>query len=83
MYASKRGHLEIVNILIAKGANVNLIDKFGDTPLMIARKRGDREIENALIAAGAKNRGLLFGFRGGRKTRKNKTKKRKNTRHRR
>jgi len=77
--ASKSGHLEIVNALIAKGADVNAVNSDGDTALMCASKSGHLEIVNALIAAGAKNRGL---FSGGR-TRKNRVKRRKSTRHRR
>jgi ankyrin repeat protein len=87
MSASRFGHLEIVKALIAAGANVNAVEWGGDTALTYASKydsgNGHTEIKKALIAAGAKKKGLLFGFRGGRKTRKNKTKKRKDTRHRR
>ena len=47
-------HVEIVRLLLAHGANANLADKDGITPLAHARKRGYREIEALLVAAGAR-----------------------------
>ena len=45
-------HQQIVDILLKAGANPNLADREGVTPLQHARARGYREIENALLAAG-------------------------------
>lgn len=45
---------QIVAELIAHGADVNLADGEGVTPLQHARQRGFREIEALLLAAGAK-----------------------------
>ncbi len=45
---------QIVAELIAHGADVNLADSDGVTPLAHARQRGYREIEAQLVAAGAK-----------------------------
>jgi ankyrin repeat protein len=46
-------HQEIVHLLIAHGANVNLPDKDGKTPLQLARQRGFAPIERMLAQAGA------------------------------
>ena len=47
-------HTEIVRLLIAHRANVNLADRDGVTPLAHARQRGQREIVTLLQAAGAR-----------------------------
>ena len=44
---------DIIKVLIAHGANVNLPDKEGITPLAHARKKRYTEIERILLAAGA------------------------------
>jgi len=54
MHASMDGHPEIVQALLAKGAEVNAKDKNGETALMMASKRGQREVMELLIKAGAK-----------------------------
>ena len=46
-------HAEIVRMLIARKANVNLADKNGVTPLAHARQRGQRQVAEMLAAAGA------------------------------
>lgn len=48
------GHTEIVKMLVAAKANVNIADKEGVTPLAHAKKRGFAEIVKILEAAGAK-----------------------------
>jgi len=48
--AVKNKDTEIVELLLAKKANVNAIDNFGNTPLDIARKRGHTEIVKLLSA---------------------------------
>lgn len=47
-------HQQIVQILIAHGANVNIADKEGVGPLQHAQRRGFGEIVRLLKAAGAK-----------------------------
>ena len=47
-------YVEIVRLLIAARANVDLPDKDGVSSLSHARRRGYREIERLLVAAGAR-----------------------------
>jgi hypothetical protein len=47
-------HQEIVALLLAHGADPNIADSHGMTPLAHARRRGYREIEAMLVKAGAK-----------------------------
>lgn len=46
-------HTEIVCLLVAAGANVNLADGQGVTPLAHAQQRGQRAIAALLLKAGA------------------------------
>ena len=48
-----KAHQQIVQLLIDYGADVNLADKDGVTPLLHARERGFTEIERMLLQAGA------------------------------
>jgi ankyrin repeat protein len=62
MVAADSGNLPLVRLLMARGANVNLRDPEGLTPLMIAASatdRGSEAIVRALIAAGADPRATL------------------------
>ncbi|AWB34753.1 hypothetical protein DBV39_14635 [Orrella marina] len=45
-------HQQIVNILLEAGANPNLADRDGVSPLQHARARGYHKIEQSLLAAG-------------------------------
>lgn len=45
--------LEVVDLLIEAGANVNAVDVLGDAPLHLAVESGNKEICDKLIAAGA------------------------------
>ncbi len=47
-------HVATLRALVAAGANVNLADRAGVTPLALARGRGYREMEAILTAAGAR-----------------------------
>ena len=53
MWASIDGHTEIVNALLAAGADVSATNNFGRTPLMLASIDGHTETVNTLLAAGA------------------------------
>ena len=46
-------HIEITDLLLKHGANPNIADKNGVTPLMHARERKYKEIENLLVKSGA------------------------------
>ena len=46
---------EMVEVLIHKGADVNVKSKGGNTPLSMARDLGSTDIEQFLLTAGAKN----------------------------
>ena len=52
-YAVGEGHKKIVELLIAKGADVHEKAKDGTTPLLIATLLGHKEIAELLIAEGA------------------------------
>jgi ankyrin repeat protein len=47
-------HTEIVRLLVAAGADVNIADRDGVTPFKHARQRGYTAIAGLLAAAGAR-----------------------------
>jgi ankyrin repeat protein len=47
-------HQQVVRMLVARGANLNLADRDGVTPLQHARRRGQQEVAGMLQAAGAR-----------------------------
>ena len=47
-------HAEIVKELLAKGAEKDAQEMFGDTPLICAAEKGHTEIVKQLLATGAK-----------------------------
>ena len=47
-------HTATLKAIVDAGANVNMADRAGDTPLALAKKRGYTEMENILRAAGAR-----------------------------
>ena len=53
LLASEYGYLEVVNALVATGADVNKADNDGWTPIYVASQDGHLEVVQALIAAGA------------------------------
>ena len=52
-FATDTGHKKIVELLISKGASVNVKDRLGSTPLHKAAFNGDKEIAELLIAKDA------------------------------
>ncbi len=51
MKACRRGHVEVIRLLVTKGADVNVRDEYGWTPLMRASRRGFLEVVEILISA--------------------------------
>ena len=51
--AAEEGHLDCVNLLIAAGADVTVLDDEDRTPLMLAVKGNYGEVASALVKAGA------------------------------
>lgn len=51
--AASRGHEEVVNLLIEKGATIEAMDKFGSIPLHVAARRGHVEVVTLLLDRGA------------------------------
>lgn len=49
----KEKQQQIVKLLLEHGANPHMTDKYGKTPLELAREKGYHEIEKLLVAAGA------------------------------
>ena len=54
MWASEKGYLEIVKLLIDSGAYVNVKDKRGRTALRYALENGRSEVAEFLKSKGAK-----------------------------
>ena len=53
MLACDRGHVEIANILLEVGVNMDSASVVGDTPLMRACRKGHTDVVRLLVAAGA------------------------------
>ena len=51
--ASHQGHKEVVEVLINKGAAMDLGNKNGETPLYIASQEGKKKVVELLIRKGA------------------------------
>jgi len=58
--AASKGHKQLVEFLIRKHANVNSMDRWGNTPLQEAHRSGHKEVEDMLLAAGATSKEVEF-----------------------
>jgi len=56
--ASDYGQLDVLNFLISSGANINVSDKYGITPLLAAIYEGHTKCVQSLIMAGAQKTGV-------------------------
>uniref|UniRef100_A0A8C3AFW6 Kinase D interacting substrate 220 n=1 Tax=Cyclopterus lumpus TaxID=8103 RepID=A0A8C3AFW6_CYCLU len=73
IWASGRGHAEIVHLLLQHGAKVNCSDKYGTTPLIWAARKGHFDSVMHLLANGAdvdqeganSMTALIVGVKGG------------------
>jgi 26S proteasome non-ATPase regulatory subunit 10 len=54
MIESSHGNAEVVKLLLAKGADINVRNSKGETALVIAKNKGKTEIVAMLERAGAK-----------------------------
>ncbi|MGA2093146.1 MAG: ankyrin repeat domain-containing protein [Sedimentisphaerales bacterium] len=54
LWAARAGHTEVVNLLLEKGAEVNVKDNNGKTALGMAKLRSYADIVQLLEKAGAK-----------------------------
>jgi ankyrin repeat protein len=53
MHAALLGHTDIVKLLLNRGADVNLVGRYGNTPLTLAARDGHAEILQLLLDRGA------------------------------
>ena len=62
-HAIKHGDVRMVLDLLGRGENVNALDRYGQTALMLAAHAGHREVVEALVAHGANlNTTAKFGL---------------------
>jgi Ankyrin repeats (many copies) len=52
--AAVKGDTQTLRYLASKGANINALDRFGDSPLELAASRGNQKAAEFLIERGAK-----------------------------
>jgi hypothetical protein len=52
--AAAKGGMRILRYLVANGANINALDRDGDSPVELAASNGNREATEFLIERGAK-----------------------------
>ena len=52
-FAAQGGHKEMVELLISKGADINLENNHGQTPLALAKQVRKSEIAKLLVERGA------------------------------
>jgi ankyrin repeat protein len=52
--AARTGDVAVVSAFLAGGGDVNALDRYGQTALMLAARGGHREVVERLLAAGAR-----------------------------
>jgi ankyrin repeat protein len=52
-FAAREGQLEAARTLVAAGADLNITDEYGSTPLILATVNGHLDVAGALLEAGA------------------------------
>jgi len=52
-WGARRDHEDVAILLLSKGADVNVRDEDGETPVLIARQRRDKEFVELLKQHGA------------------------------
>jgi hypothetical protein len=64
MFSCEKGYKDIVELLISKGANVNVVATQGDykgyTPLIFACKNGNKDIVELLVSKGADLKAVIL-----------------------
>ncbi|MEP2776437.1 MAG: ankyrin repeat domain-containing protein [Luteolibacter sp.] len=63
--AAAGGQLEAVDYLLSRGSNIEIMDKWGMTPLMWACREGHLDLARHLLAAGADPKTVSQGFEPG------------------
>ena len=51
-WAASGGHKEVTEVLIANGADVNAMSRYGETPLDLARSKGHKDLADLLATIG-------------------------------
>lgn len=53
MCASRRGHDDVVKVLIERKATINTTDRYGSTPMIAAASNGQEYVMRQLLESGA------------------------------
>jgi ankyrin repeat protein len=59
-FSAGMGHLEIVKLLLERGADIHAMNAVGETPYQLSVQKGNREIADLLRKHGADRLGERF-----------------------